>query len=433
VTLQGGATSHAIVVARETSVPVLVDVDGLERVKTGDQIEMDAESGLVDVNGGGGDVDRNTPGEAAASGVTRFVVFGGEVKTVQVNPDNSEEPGTLHTDLMEQFPDFDYENFAMGMIYDDGHADLLGLDDEQLAVAEQWLQSQGVDDIRQVGDMSLIAKVAENDPLKCPECGSHTVRLIGKPEGDVKGEVKCLTCGNTFEREVIKNPESSVRDRTAEGFLDSQPITPAPSYYEASIQKLAPGKKHLPYATPKRNRQYEHIKEQCLADGGSEEHCKELAARTVNKQRAEKGETKGSKVAALADVEAGEWYVMKSPNYKVPDVIQILNIEDNRIEAAIQGDDKGMFPIHITPEEIEKNGYTFEPYTQTEAATGHEPVTTGWKIARRNFTPAEQRALIDENLEGTARNVEKMNLEGTHYKMWERVEEKDALSDFFLW
>lgn len=46
----------------------------------------------------------------------------------------------------------------------------------------------------------------------------------------------------------------------------------------------------------KRQRQYEHIKEQCDDDGKSEDDCKELAARTVNKQRAEKGETKDSRV-----------------------------------------------------------------------------------------------------------------------------------------
>lgn len=65
-----------------------------------------------------------------------------------------------------------------------------------------------------------------------------------------------------------------------------------PGQAQASVQKHSPGKKHLPYATPKRNRQYEHIKERCMKDGGSEDECAELAARTVNKQRAEKGETK---------------------------------------------------------------------------------------------------------------------------------------------
>lgn len=66
----------------------------------------------------------------------------------------------------------------------------------------------------------------------------------------------------------------------------------APGQVQGSVQKHSPGKQHMPGVSPKRNRQYEHIKERCLADGGSEEECKELAARTVNKQRSEHGETK---------------------------------------------------------------------------------------------------------------------------------------------
>jgi hypothetical protein len=41
----------------------------------------------------------------------------------------------------------------------------------------------------------------------------------------------------------------------------------------------------------KRERQYEHIKESELDTGRSEDRAEEIAARTVNKQRAEHGET----------------------------------------------------------------------------------------------------------------------------------------------
>jgi hypothetical protein len=44
----------------------------------------------------------------------------------------------------------------------------------------------------------------------------------------------------------------------------------------------------------KRERQYEHIKESELKQGRSTKRAKEIAARTVNKERAEKGETKES-------------------------------------------------------------------------------------------------------------------------------------------
>ncbi len=43
---------------------------------------------------------------------------------------------------------------------------------------------------------------------------------------------------------------------------------------------------------PKRERQYEHIKESELKRGMSEEDAKRIAAATVNKTRREKGETK---------------------------------------------------------------------------------------------------------------------------------------------
>ncbi len=45
----------------------------------------------------------------------------------------------------------------------------------------------------------------------------------------------------------------------------------------------------------KRERQYEHIKESYQDSGVSKDEAEERAARTVNKERAEKGETKKSR------------------------------------------------------------------------------------------------------------------------------------------
>jgi len=47
--------------------------------------------------------------------------------------------------------------------------------------------------------------------------------------------------------------------------------------------------------SPKRERQYKHIKESEREAGRSTDRTEELAARTVNKQRAEAGETKASR------------------------------------------------------------------------------------------------------------------------------------------
>ena len=47
--------------------------------------------------------------------------------------------------------------------------------------------------------------------------------------------------------------------------------------------------------SPKRERQYEHIKESEREAGRSTDRAEEIAARTVNKQRSAAGETKSSK------------------------------------------------------------------------------------------------------------------------------------------
>ncbi len=51
----------------------------------------------------------------------------------------------------------------------------------------------------------------------------------------------------------------------------------------------------------KRERQYEHIKDGYEDRGVSEDEAEERAARTVNKERREAGETKDQRRAARAD------------------------------------------------------------------------------------------------------------------------------------
>jgi len=52
----------------------------------------------------------------------------------------------------------------------------------------------------------------------------------------------------------------------------------------------------------KRARQYEHIKESELDQGASEERAEEIAARTVNKERARSGEAKTSSKLSRTDM-----------------------------------------------------------------------------------------------------------------------------------
>ena len=55
----------------------------------------------------------------------------------------------------------------------------------------------------------------------------------------------------------------------------------------------------------KRARQYEHVKESELAQGRSEDKAEEIAARTVNKERARAGESQTRSRTSTQDISSG--------------------------------------------------------------------------------------------------------------------------------
>ncbi|HYJ23803.1 MAG TPA: plasmid stabilization protein [Acidimicrobiia bacterium] len=55
----------------------------------------------------------------------------------------------------------------------------------------------------------------------------------------------------------------------------------------------------------KRERQYDHIKESLLDRGENEDDAEEIAARTVNKERARQGEAKESSDLSREDISSG--------------------------------------------------------------------------------------------------------------------------------
>lgn len=57
--------------------------------------------------------------------------------------------------------------------------------------------------------------------------------------------------------------------------------------------------------TAKRERQYEHVKESAKKQGKSTKRAEELAARTVNKERARKGEAKQRSKSSVKDISSG--------------------------------------------------------------------------------------------------------------------------------
>jgi hypothetical protein len=55
----------------------------------------------------------------------------------------------------------------------------------------------------------------------------------------------------------------------------------------------------------KRARQYEHVKESAREQGASTERAEEIAARTVNKERARSGESRTSSRTSTNDISSG--------------------------------------------------------------------------------------------------------------------------------
>ena len=58
-------------------------------------------------------------------------------------------------------------------------------------------------------------------------------------------------------------------------------------------------------SSPKRERQYEHIKESAQKRGMPKKRATEMAARTVNKERARSGESRTASKSSINDVSSG--------------------------------------------------------------------------------------------------------------------------------
>ncbi|MGW7263974.1 plasmid stabilization protein [Streptomyces sp. NPDC054842] len=59
-------------------------------------------------------------------------------------------------------------------------------------------------------------------------------------------------------------------------------------------------------SSPKRERQYEHIKESAQDRGESKDRAEEIAARTVNKERARAGESKTASRTSTKDMSSSK-------------------------------------------------------------------------------------------------------------------------------
>ena len=59
-------------------------------------------------------------------------------------------------------------------------------------------------------------------------------------------------------------------------------------------------------SSPKRERQYEHIRDSAKERGESDRRAKEIASRTVNKERARSGESRSASRSSMRDVSSSE-------------------------------------------------------------------------------------------------------------------------------
>lgn len=130
-------------------------------------------------------------------------------------------------------------------------------------------------------------------------------------------------------------------------------------------------------------------------------------------------------------LKAGDFYDLHSKNYVIPDTIKLIQITPDLLVATTH---EGSITLTIKPEEIESEGYTFEPlFPSTESDTQIEasfietmPIE---KTARKKFSPLEQKALVDEP--GVARNRHKLRLDDSHYA--QEMGEEESEEDFDIY
>lgn len=153
------------------------------------------------------------------------------------------------------------------------------------------------------------------------------------------------------------------------------------------------------------------------------------------------GQDKPSYSSAQTPVDVGgsplqkeHWYIVHGESYRVPDVVKITDVGDEGITAHFETDKEGQFPFKVRPDEY--GHYSFDPYSRSDDPVEQDlkaqKSASGWLVeARRSFSPKEQRDLVEENLDGRARNYDKLNLEGTHYEA--RETSFSIIDNDFLW
>lgn len=138
---KGGKTSHALVVAREKNVPVLVNVPEGARIQAGDYLTFDAATGIINVNGGDPNYEATEAIEAEEP-IYAFVWSSGQGIHADIVP-GSEGAVPIHMELAEQGMNegwFDFADNGMGVIYQDGKAQIFARPSDYDRMIE-WLNT----------------------------------------------------------------------------------------------------------------------------------------------------------------------------------------------------------------------------------------------------------------------------------------------------
>jgi hypothetical protein len=90
--------------------------------------------------------------------------------------------------------------------------------------------------------------------------------------------------------------------------------------------------------SPKRERQYEHIKEGLESRGTDDDTAEEIAARTVNKERARAGESKQASRTSIDDISSGRRGGLRS--HSGPDGRTYAQLRNEAADRNIKGRSK---------------------------------------------------------------------------------------------
>lgn len=248
------------------------------------------------------------------------------------------------------------------------------------------------------GMMSAVKRyAADNVASKCPKCDSHTTEILNED-----GDSHCHACNHFFKTQDVTKNDIQATSASTHWNVDEDYRKVASPDHSHGIDPTQVGGHTW------------------LDEGGS-------------------------------PLKVGQEYEMYSKNYDIPDLVRIEAIKPDSIVYTLTGEFGLEHSSELTKEEARLEGETFKPTDQGDqgapddgsleqnnddntgfTGTGQRDLTQPdsvvsnyqnpaleWlmagveKTAGANFTPMEQRALIEES--GMARNSDLLDLVGTHY------------------